>query len=303
MPGRLSRRRFVLGGAAMGLLASCSERDSAADQVQLVHLFSTDRVIAAGQPQRIPFAVVNQSGLDIVDGAEVPVRVLAEGEIIEEVTVAALVVNHDHVNPDIDPDHQHADLLRYFPLRVTLPVPGIYDLEVDFGQGRIGRLPVQSFDLDEISVVVPGQAMPALQTPTFTDPAGVSPICTRAPEPCPFHEVTVAEVLDTGSPLALLVATPALCRTAYCGPVVETLIEESGDFPDVTAIHLELYANADEVAGNYNDEALNLASQVEALGLEFEPSLILVDASGIIVDRIDNLFDASELRGALAALA
>jgi hypothetical protein len=309
MPERLSRRRFLLGGAALGgtaalgLLAPSCSGGADDGRVILVHLFSSNKVIAAGQPQRIPFAAVDSGELDLADGAEVPVRVLLDGEVIEQATVAGLVVNHDHVSPDIDPDHQHADLLRYYPLRVTLPVPAVYDIEVDFGDGRTGQLPVQAFPLDEITVVLAGQQLPSLKTPTFADPAGVSPICTRAPEPCPFHDTTVAEALEAGSPLALLVATPALCQTAYCGPVLDTLIDETGDFPTVTPIHLEFYANADEVAGDYNDDRLRVAPQVEALGLQFEPSLILVDRSGTIVDRIDNLFDPSELRAGLATIA
>ena len=98
-------------------------------------------------------------------------------------------------------------------------------------------------------------------------------------------------------------ATPALCQTAYCGPVVDTLMAEAPAFESVAAIHLEFWANADEVAGNYSDPRLRLAPQVEALGLTFEPSLILVDRAGTIVDRIDNVFDADELRAGLATIA
>jgi hypothetical protein len=282
--------------------ASCS-RDAPPTDVTLVHLFSTNRVLAAGGPQRIPFAVVTQEGLDLPDGAELPVTVLRDGVVVEELTVTGRVVDHDHSAAETDPDHQHADLLRYFALRTTLPTPGVYDLEVDFGDSRIGRLPVQCFDPAEISVILPGQALPELRTPTVVDPAGVSPICTRAPGPCGFHELTAAEALADGHPVALLVATPALCRTAYCGPALETLIETASAFPGVVPIHLEFYANADEVAGNYDDERLRLAPSVEALGLEFEPSLVLVGRDGVVVDRIDNLFDADELEAGLTAIA
>ena len=303
MTDRLSRRRFLLAGGALGLATSCSSSSAAgAADAQLVNLFSPDHVIAAGRRQRIPFAVIDNAGLDLADGVELPVRVLFDGVVIEELTVLGRVVNHDHVSASADPDHQHADLLRYFALRTSLPNVGVYDLEVDFGNGAIGRLPVQSFDPTDVTVVLSGEQMPLLQTPTFDDGAGVNPICTRAPEPCPFHATTVTEALDAGSPLALLVATPALCQTAYCGPVLETLIAEAPDFSGITAIHLELYANANEVDGNYADPRLEVASQVAALGLSFEPSLFLVDGSGQVVDRIDNVFDGSELRAGLDSL-
>ncbi len=292
----------MLGGVAAGLLGACGA-SQASPTPQLVALFSPDHVIAAGIRQRVPFAVVDLGDLTIDDDAELPVRVLLDGEVIDSTSVVGRVVEHGHVDPEAEPDHQHADLLRYFALRTMLPEPGVYDIEVDFGpDAGSGRLPVQAFDPSEVPVVVPGAKLPAISTPTISNPEGISPLCTRAPEACPFHEHDVADVLAEGRPLALLVATPALCLTAYCGPVVETMIDVAPDFGDVSFVHLEVYANASEVGGNYDDPAIELAKPVTDLGLAFEPSLILVNASGTIIDRIDNIYDRDELSTALSTL-
>ncbi len=304
----LSRRRFLFGVGALGVggvsLAACSGSASgvgaSGDGPQLVNLFSPDHVIAAGREQRIPFAVVESTGLGVNDGAAVPVSVMFDGEVIDELTVVGRVVEHDHVSPETDPNHQHANLLRYYALRASFPQPGVYDLQVDFGSDRVASLPVQAFDPAEVAVAMVGEELPAIITPTADAPEGIRPLCTRAPEPCPFHTLSVDEAL--GRPLALLVATPALCTTAYCGPVLETLIAEAADFADVTMVHLEVYANAADVGGNYDDPALAVAEPVNQLGLAFEPSLFLVDAAGVIVDRIDNLFDRTELRASLDSL-
>lgn len=301
MIDRLSRRRFLLGGGALGLAACGRSATEEADPPQLVHLFSSDHVIVAGRQQRIPFAVVDSGNLSLPDGVQLPVRVLRDGEVIDELTVTGRIVDHDHV--EADPDHQHANLLRYFALRTELPTAGIYDLEVDFGSSGIGRLPIQSFDHFDVPVVLPGDRLPTVVTPTFDDPTGIDPLCTRAPVPCPFHDISLDEVVAAGRPLALLIATPALCQTAYCGPVLETLIAEAPAFPEVTAVHLEFWANGADVDGNYADPSLRLAQPVADLGLTFEPSLFVVDRQGTVVDRIDNLFDTDELRAALAAVA
>jgi len=115
-------------------------------------------------------------------------------------------------------------------------------------------------------------------------------------------DASAADVVGDGRPLALLVATPAFCSTAYCGPVLDTLIEATAHRSDLHTIHLEVYANPDQVDGNFADPAIRLVPAVERLGLRFEPSLFLVDGEGIVADRIDNVFDRTELDEALADL-
>ena len=39
----------------------------------------------------------------------------------------------------------------------------------------------------------------------MTDPKGIDPICTRFEDPCPLHELTVAEALTRSGPIAVLV--------------------------------------------------------------------------------------------------
>jgi hypothetical protein len=135
MTNRLSRRRLLLGGGTLALLAGCGF-DAAKPQPLLVNLFSTDRVLVAGRPQRVPFAVVDNKAVQLADDAELPVRILQAAKTIDTLTVQARIVNHEHVDPTINPNHQHSDLLRYFALRAIFPNPGIYDLEVDRPRSR-----------------------------------------------------------------------------------------------------------------------------------------------------------------------
>lgn len=227
---------------------------------------------------------------------------LLDGVAVDEVTVASRLVNHDHPDGDGTTAHEHADIVRYFPLRTTLPEPGIYDLEVLI-DGQTISLPVQAFAPDEVDIIVPGAVFPRLITPTLLMPEPMDPLCTLFDGPCPFHERTVAEVLEAGDPLAFLIATPAFCRTAYCGPVLQTLIDSAGNFPSIQPIHLEVYENPREVDGNLDDPNLRPAAAFSELGLTFEPSLFLVGRDGVLADRIDNVFDQAELELALALIA
>lgn len=61
-------------------------------------------------------------------------------------------------------------------------------------------------------------------------------------------------------------------------------------------IHCEVYPD------DQGPTSGSLAPIVEALGMEFEPSLYLIGADGIVIDRLDNVFDRAELTAALDAL-
>ncbi len=303
----VSRRAFLAGIPAAAVVGAGLFYVNRSDQVKpsptLVPLYSSDRVIAAGVQQRIPFAVVDDERTEkLKDSDSVTVRVLREGEVVEELAVPGRVVEHDHAGEDVDPNHQHAKLFRYYPLKATLPEPGIYDLDVVF-EDVTSTMPVQAFAPDDIGLVVPGEMMPKIKSATITSPGNVDTLCTRFEGQCPFHDRSVAELLGESKPLAVLVATPALCSTAYCGPVLELLVAAAERFPSILMCHIEPYSNAAEVGNNYADPDIQLADSVIELGLDFEPSLFLVDETGKLVERIDNLFDASELEDALNALA
>ncbi len=296
----------VGGGLGSVLLAGCGQPLRAPD---VVALFNPDRVIAAGRPQRIPFALIDPGGdggiaLPSTDEALVAVELTLDGDVLDRIEIAGHVVTHDHVG-EVG-DHQHSDLYRYYPARFTMPRPDIYDLVITvvdsgFANPPATSLPVQAFDPADITVPLAGDPMPATATPTFDDPRGVDRLCTR-PDPCPFHTHSFDEVMANGRPSALLVATPAFCSTAYCGPVVETMIEAAAAVDGVDIVHAEVYANPGEVDGNIADPAIRLAPAVVATGLSFEPSLFLVGSDGVLVDRIDNVFDVDEAVEVLRAL-
>lgn len=146
---------------------------------------------------------------------------------------------------------------------------------------------------DQLLVPHPGQALPAIESPTITDSRGVTPICTANPI-CPFHTVTVKEALAAAKPVVLLVGTPAHCKTAVCGPVLTFLIDEQPSFANKASIvHMEPYAN---------DDLTEIAPGLAALSMQYEPALFVTDAKGIITSRLDHVWDLAEQRAALAAI-
>jgi hypothetical protein len=130
-------------------------------------------------------------------------------------------------------------------------------------------------------------------SPTPQHTLGVNPICTRQP-PCPLHVVSLADVIGAGRPVALMFATPALCQTRYCGPVLDELLVARKPFEDrVTFVHVEIYTSN---TGNTETPT------VQAWNIPFEPFFYTVDGSGVIRGRLDSAFGRDEITPLLQAL-
>lgn len=290
----LSRRRFLLGGGAVAgavLLGACSDDESAvgttttapaSGDLALVQFFGGPPMLAAGREVRAPFGVADADGLLPLDRTPeaVAVTVLGPdgGVVVEPYEVA-----------------RHAEGLPrpYYPLRFTVDDPGIYTgrAEID---GASLEMAIKIDAAGDVQVIQAGDELPPIITPTVDDAHGVEPICTNDPA-CPLHDVTVADALDAGRPIGLLVATPAFCQIAICGPVLDVLLAVADDHPDVLLLHAEVYA----------DPAQGLEVKtpaVEELGLSFEPCLVLTRSDGVVVERLDTIFDEVEVSEALSRL-
>jgi len=233
----------------------------------------------AGQPYRLSILLANnaKSGAPVVMDAPVILRVGPHGGQLGP----PIKMEVHSVGSEGQPDYA---LTTY-----TFPAPGTYDLEVRF-KGHTATTPQPVTEPSASASPVVGQKMISVPTPTVADHLGVNPYCTQQP-PCPFHETSLDVALRAGQPVALQFATPALCQSRYCGPVLENLEAVSrGWAGKVTFIHCEIYTNLTGATST---------KPVQAYNLQHEPLLYLSNSSGVIVDRIDNLYDQVEARTVL----
>jgi hypothetical protein len=106
-----------------------------------------------------------------------------------------------------------------------------------------------------------------------------------------MHDVDLADVVGK-KPVVLLFATPALCTSRVCGPVVDVadqVKQEVGD--DVAFIHMEIW--------NDNDPNKGPRPQVQAFHLRTEPWLFVLDRNGRVSTRIEGAFSVPELERAV----
>jgi len=120
---------------------------------------------------------------------------------------------------------------------------------------------------------------------------------TRPPNPA-FHELTIAEALETGKPLVVAFVTPAFCQTRFCGPVMESVIvpisEQYGDAIEV--IHVEPFDLARAKEGD-----LVPVPAIQEWGLLQEPFVFVVGADGRIAAKFEGIMEAEEIAAALNA--
>lgn len=298
-----SRRGFLAGAAATAVLAACgssdnSTADSTADQTAdpngksdngsqpptgssigsyvLVQRFPQD--VQVPGPIRLPISLSTDGAQLIQDG---PDTLSAQVTDIDGNPIGERI---SAVRRDVEPG-------AYYAFRTTMEAAGIYYLVIDDGPSQGAAF--QVMEPGTVAVAGPGDALPPFDTPTVDDSRGVDPICTRQPEPCPFHDITLTDALASGKPVVYLVGTPAFCQTGSCAPALDSIIDVQDQFGDKFAfVHAEVYTD---------NTATTAAPAVEAASLSFEPCLFITDASGIVTERLDAVWNQSELTEVLEA--
>jgi hypothetical protein len=285
----LTRRRFlVLSGGAL-VLAACGSNGSSgsSDSTLSEHhddeptnlspaVMSSD-LYARPEPQRFAFAMLSKEGFASV------------GE-------ASLAVAHDPATPT-----------KFAPTTLhTRGLPenrGIYVSDVIFDKAGVWNAIVRRGDEDlpfaiqvnqTATAPVEGDAAPTAASPTNTDSLGMAPICTHSPE-CPLHDKSLDTLIGKGRPVAVMFATPARCKSRYCGPVLDALLPLVDQFSDrVDIVHCDIYLN------NRTDE---VSPTVAAWSLPSEPWLFGIDPSGRITHRLDGAMAQDEILAVLTSLA
>lgn len=273
------RRTFLIRSSLIGAgavsLAACGGSDGGSDggseDYILAQRFSQE--VNVPGLQRLPFSLADKQTLLSTGPTELSgeVRDSDDNVIIPSITAKRRTVSNS---------------IAYWDFHPQLDEPGFYTLFIDGGDPGGGAIQIN----DPSTVLVPyvGQPLPPFDTPTSSNPAGVSPICTRLEGgPCPFHEISLTDALASGKPVAYLIGTPAHCQFGTCAPGLEFLIAASNRVGDrMIFVHAEVYTD---------DTASESTPAVQAYDLSFEPALWLTDKKGTIVIRLDAAWDQTEL--------
>ncbi len=181
-----------------------------------------------------------------------------------------------------------------YAAQVDLPKAGEWSILTVTKQGdravaATGKINVATKKADRVPDV--GEAAPAVKTDTLATAGGVvERIDTRQP-PSDMHEVSFDRVAGD-KPVALLFATPQLCQSRVCGPVVDVALQLRERYGrQVEFIHQEVYTD--------NDPNRGLRRPLTQFNLPTEPWLFVVGRDGKVTARLEGSFGLKAFEDAI----
>jgi hypothetical protein len=154
----------------------------------------------------------------------------------------------------------------------------------------------------------PGNKAPTVATPiAATDPHGVAGVSTDPNPRADFYSHSASELLATGTPFAIVFASPAFCVSQACGPTLAVMKAAADRHPGVVIIHVEPY----QMSWNgtrlipilATGGGLQPTSVVDAWQLPVEPWVFTVGPDGRILRSLEGVISPEEIDAALAELA
>ena len=113
-------------------------------------------------------------------------------------------------------------------------------------------------------------------------PASFSTGSLQDPE---LYQMAIAEAVKSGLPTVVVMASPAFCTNAVCGPQVQTLQELKDKYKgQANFIHVDIYDNPEEIQGDLSKA--RLSPTVVEWGLPSAEWSFVIDRQGIVSDAV-----------------
>jgi hypothetical protein len=239
---------------------------------------------------RFGFVLVSDTGL--IDAPTVVVTsyyIAEEGaEREEKQTALALFHRFPYVTRGI------------YTSRLNFDKPGSWAIEARFldsdGMPRTAEL---FFDVAEASSA-PALGDPAVKSDSKTeaDVERLSQISTGSLQDSELYQITIADATESGLPTVIVMASPAFCTNAVCGPQVEVLQLLKDEFKgQANFIHVDFYDNPEDIQGDLSQATLS--PTVLEWRLPSTEWSFVIDRDGIVTGRFEGFTPLEELRVAL----
>ena len=140
-----------------------------------------------------------------------------------------------------------------YTTQLTFDEAGRWQIDVtvmdESGHSRSAQL---SFQVDEVTKApdVGVEAVPS-ENKTLADVEEIGELTTGSLRDRDLYRTTIADAIGSGMPTVIVMASPAFCINAVCGPQVEVLQQLKDKYEGrANFIHVDLYDNPDEIQGD-----------------------------------------------------
>jgi hypothetical protein len=239
-------------------------------------------VFTVGAPNRVAFGVIDDQGQFVYGKTAVYVAPTPSAPAQGPYVAPADVLVTDPPYRSKQAATEQDPFAAIYAAQVPFRRKGAYSMLVATTvNGKLVASPTQVHVTTRAADPIPevGEKPPHVQTDTLAAAKGdVSKIDTRQP-PDDMHAVSFADVVGK-KPVALLFATPQLCQSRVCGPVVDIAMQMKASYgKQVDFIHQEVYVD--------NNPKKGIRPPMRAFNLRTEPWLFVVGRDGRITARLE----------------
>ena len=221
-------------------------------------------------------------------------------------TVSSIFIPEDGGGPE--PKQTALAIFRPFPLvsrglyitSLTFDTPGRWAVEIDvLDDSGVNRTVELSFPVAETTAAPKtGAAAIASRNKTVGDVERLSQLSTGSLLDPDLYQLTIAEAVESGLPTVVVMASPAFCTNAVCGPQVEVLQQLKDQFEGrANFIHVDFYDSPEEIQGDL--DRARISPTVLEWNLPSTEWSFVIDRQGIIVGRFESFTTLEELRAVL----
>ena len=207
-----------------------------------------------------------------------------------------------------DPEQTALALFHPFPLverglyvtSLTFDQPGRWAIQATvMGDDGLPKRAALFFDVPG-ETHAPAVGVPAIRSrsKTIQDVERLSQLTTGSLQDEDLYRISIADAVENGLPTVIVMASPAFCTNAVCGPQIEVLRDLKNEFADqANFVHVDYYENPDEIQGDLNRAVLSsVAREWNIPSTEWS---FVVDRKGVITGRFEGFTPLEELRQAL----
>ena len=187
-----------------------------------------------------------------------------------------------------------------YTTRLSFDEPGRWRIDITVldteGPRRRAQL---SFEVKQAtSAVVVGSPAVKSRNRTLDDVERISQLTTGSLHDPELYRTTIAESVTGGLPTVVVMASPAFCTNAVCGPQVDVLQQLKDMYRgQANFIHVDFYDNPEEIQGDLS--RARLSPTVVEWGLPSTEWSFVIDKQGIVSARFESFATLEELEKAL----